>query len=792
MNPYPYKLFIKSVAVISITTGLLAVTGWLTGNETLKSVIAGLPTMKFNAAICFILSGTGLFLLTIKEKNNPYFKTIIPLIVILVAVITLAQSVFNFNTGLDELFIKDIATRTARQNFPGRMAIPTAFCFLLLGFSFTTISAAKKSIKLTAQFALHLTTLISFIATIGYLYKIPTFYKLSFFSSMALSTAVLFFLLSIAASLINYSLGVSGLFTGNKTGSIMARILFPIITVIVFMLSLVRLQLHWQNIVSEDFGIALFATSFILVTLLVIAVTAKYLNTADENRSRAEEALKALYQTKSEQKLQLAITSLGDNVWEHDFIAKKTYFSNTNHNLAGFRKDGVEDNEKLWWDSIFPEDRPLLEENERKYKAGIIDNHSLEYRMLHKDGSIIWVFDRGVIIDKDNTGRPLKIVGTHTDITERKNIEADLNKLQKQFQSFMDHTPAMAWIVDKKSVYQFTNKQYLKTFYNKDIEDGNYEQLTGKSFFELFPKDIAEHYKSNNDIVFTSNKILETIEPSVKKDGSKVVLKVLKFPMQISENETLLAGIAVNITEQIKAEETLGILNENLASSNKDLEQFAYIASHDLQEPLRMVSSFMQLLDKKYTHLLDDTAKQYIHFAVDGAERMKVLILDLLSFSRIGTEHQFNDTVDVKKILDEVKLNLTASITESNAKIEAGTFPVIQANRVQMVQLFQNLIGNAIKYKSERTPEIEIGYSDGGSTYNFYVKDNGIGINSKYFEKIFVIFQRLHNKKEYPGTGVGLSICKKIVEKHGGKFTVESEPGRGSIFNFSISKNKIS
>ena len=262
--------------------------------------------------------------------------------------------------------------------------------------------------------------------------------------------------------------------------------------------------------------------------------------------------------------------------------------------------------------------------------------------------------------------------------------------------------------------------------------------------------------------------------------------------MQISENETLLAGIAVNITEQIKAEEILRILNEELASSNKDLEQFAYVASHDLQEPLRMVTSFMQLLNKKYKPLLDDTAKQYIHFAVDGAERMKVLILDLLSFSRIGSEDQFNDTVDVKKVLDEVKLNLTASITDSNAKIKAGTFPVIQANKVQMVQLFQNLIGNAIKYKSERMPEIEIGYSDGGSSYNFYVKDNGIGIDSKYFEKIFVIFQRLHNKKEYPGTGVGLSICKKIIEKHGGKFTVESEPGSGSVFNFSIPKNKIS
>ncbi len=787
-----YKSYIKAVSILSIITGILVITGWFTNNENLKAVITGLPTMKFNTAICFILIATALFLLIKKTKKHQFFIISIATIVILIAAITFTQTVFNYNTGLDELLIKDVVAKAANDPFPGRMAITTTFCFLLCAFAFIAIASAKKRLQLLAQYALHAITLIAFIAILGYLFNVPEFHRLSFLASMALNTSVLFFLISISASLINFSLGVTGTFTGKSLGSIMTRKLFPITAVIIIVLGFLRLQLHWHNLVTQDFGIALFATSFLLVSLIVISLTAKYLNTVEEKRSRAEKELKILAKTESEQKLQLALNSLGDNVWEHDFITQKTIFTNTNQNLTTFRNDGVQNIEQLWWNSTIKEDRHVLEENDRKYKAGIIDRHALEYRLLHKDGTIKWVLDRGVVIEKDSAGKPLKIIGTHTDITDRKNAEADLNKMQKQFQAFMQHTPAMAWIVDNKSVYQFTNANYLKTFY-KDSGGGNgHQQLVGKSFYELFPPEIAEKYKSNNDIVFNSNKILETIEPSINKDGSSITLKVFKFPLQISDDVTLLGGIAIDITEHIKAEENLRVLNEQLTTSNKELEQFAYVASHDLQEPLRMVSSFMQLLDKKYKDKLDDTAKQYINFAVDGAERMKTLILDLLSFSRIGTEKQINDTVDLNKIIDEVKLNLAASITESNAKIKAGTFPVIQANKIQMLQVFQNLISNAIKYRSERTPEIEIGYNDESTYYIFYVKDNGIGIDSNYFEKIFIIFQRLHSKTAYPGTGVGLSICKKIVEKHGGKFTVESEPGAGSIFNFSIPKKQKS
>jgi signal transduction histidine kinase len=229
-----------------------------------------------------------------------------------------------------------------------------------------------------------------------------------------------------------------------------------------------------------------------------------------------------------------------------------------------------------------------------------------------------------------------------------------------------------------------------------------------------------------------------------------------------------------------------------LTASNAELERFAYVASHDLQEPLRMVSSFLHLLEKKMGPQLDETNKQYMDFAVDGAERMKSLIQDLLQYSRVGTNKDALDNVDCNEVVASVSTVLSVAIKESGATIQsANKLPVVRAVPAQMLQLFQNLIGNAIKYRRVAAPSVEIGSTDKGKFWEFYVKDNGIGIESRFFEKIFIIFQRLHNKTEYSGTGIGLSICRKIVEKHGGIIRVESEPGNGSIFYFTLPKHQI-
>ncbi len=245
-------------------------------------------------------------------------------------------------------------------------------------------------------------------------------------------------------------------------------------------------------------------------------------------------------------------------------------------------------------------------------------------------------------------------------------------------------------------------------------------------------------------------------------------------------------GVVRDITEHKRAEEALGQYAEDLARSNSDLQQFAYVASHDLQEPLRMVSSYTQLLARRYKGRLDSDADEFIGYAVDGATRMQTLINDLLAYSRLGTPVESFEAVDCNGLLDQVMADLRPSIEESDAEISYANLPTVNADRSQLAQVFQNLIGNAIKFSGEEPPLIQVSAGRLGAEWLFSVSDNGIGIEPEYADRIFVIFQRLVTRDQYPGTGIGLAICKKIVENHGGRIWFESQPGKGTTFFFLI------
>lgn len=223
-----------------------------------------------------------------------------------------------------------------------------------------------------------------------------------------------------------------------------------------------------------------------------------------------------------------------------------------------------------------------------------------------------------------------------------------------------------------------------------------------------------------------------------------------------------------------------------LARSNRDLEQFAYVASHDLQEPLRMVATYTQLLAQRYQGRLDADADKYIHYAVDGAMRMQKLVQDLLAFSRVGRQGKPLQSTDCDVVLQTSLKNLEVAVQESGAVVQHAQLPAVMADSSQLVQVFQNLIGNAIKFRSSEPPSIRVSAEAKGKEWVFSVADNGIGIAAEQTENVFVIFRRLHTREEYPGNGIGLSICKKIVEQHGGRIWVESEPGCGSNFQFTL------
>jgi signal transduction histidine kinase len=244
--------------------------------------------------------------------------------------------------------------------------------------------------------------------------------------------------------------------------------------------------------------------------------------------------------------------------------------------------------------------------------------------------------------------------------------------------------------------------------------------------------------------------------------------------------------LEVEVRERERAEATQAALSQDLQRSNAELEQLAYVASHDLQEPLRMVTSYMQLLEQKYGGRLDSEAHEFIGFAVDGAKRMQALINDLLTYSRVGSETIPMEPVDCNDLLDNTLKSLRLAIAESGAEIKRGDLPVVMGNAPQLTQLFQNLLSNAIKFRGEQPLRVDVSAVPDGPFWCFSVQDNGIGIESEYFDRIFVMFQRLHSRSAYAGTGIGLAICKKIVERHGGRIWAESAPGRGALFRFTL------
>ncbi|HMW00250.1 MAG TPA: PAS domain S-box protein [Acidobacteriota bacterium] len=281
-----------------------------------------------------------------------------------------------------------------------------------------------------------------------------------------------------------------------------------------------------------------------------------------------------------------------------------------------------------------------------------------------------------------------------------------------------------------------------------------------------------------------------------RKDGTEFPVEISLSPLR-AQDGMYVTSIIRDISERKEAERQIHKLNQELeqrviertaelARSNAELEQFAYIASHDLQEPLRMVASYTQLLAKRYRGKLDQDADEFIHFAVDGAVRMQKLINDLLAYSRVKTRGKEFTQTNLEEVLDRVLLSLRLLIEETQAEITHDPLPTVMADALQMGQIFQNLIGNALKFHGDKAPRVHISARQEGKEWIFSFRDWGIGLEPQYAEKIFVIFQRLHNTADYPGSGIGLAICKRIVERHWGRIWVESEFGNGSTFYFTL------
>ncbi len=406
--------------------------------------------------------------------------------------------------------------------------------------------------------------------------------------------------------------------------------------------------------------------------------------------------------------------------------------------------------------------------------------YDLQLQIITAKGNERWV--RTIGNAEFHNGKCIRLMGSFQDIDAIKKSEIEILKAYEEKNIILESIGDAFYALDKNWVVTYWNKEAEK------LLSITKEEIIGRNLWDVFPERIGSDIYKLYMSVAKTNEVINTVNFN-SRFGKW--FEITAYPS--------LTGISVffkDVTERKNTETILHSMNERLeksakelAVSNAELEQFAYVASHDLQEPLRMVTSFLTLLEKKYNNIIDEKGKEYINFAVDGSKRMRQIILDLLEFSRIGKAGEGEEDIDLNILVHEILALYTRQVEEKKATIQINKLPVIKSFKTPMRQVFQNLISNALKYHRDGVPpEINISASDTGKFFKFVVADNGIGIGKAYLDTIFIIFQRLHTKEKYPGTGIGLAITKKIIEGMGGNIWVESEEQKGTAFYFTIAK----
>jgi PAS domain S-box-containing protein len=444
-------------------------------------------------------------------------------------------------------------------------------------------------------------------------------------------------------------------------------------------------------------------------------------------------------------------------------------------------------------------------------------------KIICKNGSRKWFSVASKVVEWNTDGSPSRIIAVYTNITEKKIAEQAYEMEHRINEAMLNACKDDFFFIDREMHIISANDTFLATMkanFKKDIcfGEGLFDlefasETLKQKWLDVCTKALAgetisfnHHFYNpptqierwsentlnpvwvNNEVVGVAIRSRDISRTEIQEDSAGLLSNIARNhanELQLRLFESVIKntqdGIIITEVEPIKTEE--------LSNSNIELERFAFVASHDLQEPLRMITNFLQLFEKKYQDVVDETGKKYIHFAVDGAIRMKELIRDLLQYSRAGSGSLEITEVDMNAIMKDVLLLFRNELYQTNVSVTITDLPVIKAGRTSMIHLMQNLISNAIKFKGVKDPYIVVSGEETPAEWIINVKDNGIGIGPEFTEKIFIVFQRLHRKEEYEGTGIGLSICKKIVERYKGKIWVESKLGQGACFKFSIPKN---
>ncbi len=736
-----------STGGFSAILGAVVIAGWFTRNMTLLRILPSFETMRFNTALGFGFAGIGLIASAFKRTR--VFRAC-GLAVGLLGALTIIEYAFGINLGIDQLFIKDAISTT----YPGRLALPTAIGFAFTGVAFILLGTSRwtKRHHIFLGIPGSVIIAIGMVGLIGFISGHTEVGTWGDFISMAFHAAVGFLAVGI---------GLIALAWRHAPGG--ERLFFQWLSVIVGVSVLTGTILLWRVAVALERA---------NVEKMILLKTATLRGNVNDRISSYIHAL-----------VRMA------NRWE----------------MRGKP-------EKLEWQS----------------DAGLYVKHYGVYR------SIMWVdptlHARWVAPLKGNESEVGRYMGM--ELGGPTALEAAREKRDAWISSpvaengedvIAAYIPIFIPIVnnrfdgfivgvfDVRRLFDAILKDEDLSGYNVAISSngaviygsgGKPDEWAKEARINLYGADFTVRIWPKERFLAGARSVLPDVILASGILAAFLLALVGHFGEKAYERARTAEEARMNLEGEIaarrRAEEELqhnyAIIERNAAElkrSNAELEQFASVVSHDLQEPLRVISGYLQLLSRRYRGKLDESADEFIAFSVDGATRMQNIINDLLAYSRVGSRTKILVSVDTSEILDLTKKNLGRLIHESNAVITSGPLPSVTADAAQLEHLFLNLVGNAVKYRGNEPPAIHVSAANLENEWLFSVKDNGIGIDPAYSEKIFEMFQRLHGKgSKYTGTGIGLAICKKVVENHGGRIWVESEAGNGSIFFFTLPANE--
>lgn len=780
MKPSKWNITVLYSGLFCLLLAVVVIWGWITGNQKLIQVLPHFAPMQFNTALGFIFAGLSLVCLY-KQKRE--CSQIAGVLTFVIGLSTLWQYVFNIDLQIDNLFVEhEITTKTSH---PGRMAPNTALCFMLSGLALIVRPLNRRLFAgLTASIFL-----LSLLALAGYLFHSEDLYGWGNLTRMALHTSIGFMFLA------------AGLFISlvNKKGN-------------------VRFDL-W-SIAPFTLALAIFVMTFFFWHTMKEASEARketYFHNLIENTEHALIERYTLYEQSLRSGLGLFYASdvVDRKEWELFVRALRVDENLPGINGVGYIDYVRQDNLDSYLASARADGAPEFSNHpDTPYEDKFIIKYiEPVYRNVQAVGLDIGFEEnrREAAERARDTGLPsltrtIKLVQDNKrqagfllliPVYDLRATPEAIDGKRQHFKGWV-YAPFMGsnfmhGLTDISrgqlniAVYDGSDITQENLIYqNTDLNDN--AQFTHTTELKIAGRDWTVVWQTSEDFNPPDDQIAPVILAIF--GGLFGVLVYFAFNRMMLSRATIAHEVERQTAEITKNRQDLENMNSELMRSNKELERFAYIASHDLQEPLRKIGGFTERLNQKFEGQLDEQAETYMRFVLDGVERMRGLIQGLLAYSRISTEAVEIEPQDSNEIVRLATENLSERIKETNATITYDNLPTVPYDKVMFTQLFQNLIGNAMKYKADRDPVINITAKDLGDRWEFAVADNGMGMEEKYLERIFTMFQRLHRKEDIPGTGIGLSLCQKIVERYGGRIYVTSTPDVGSTFYFTVLKGE--